>query len=51
MEKIYYEKEVLVSKTYFYSEKEALWEGSSVMEKKYFLTRKLQFFSVKEVLL
>ena len=31
--KNYYEKEVLVSKTYFYYEKEASWEGSSVMEK------------------
>ena len=30
------EKEVLVSKTYFYYEKEVLWEGSSVMEKKFF---------------
>ena len=36
MEKNYYEKKVLVSKLYFYCEKEALWEGSSVMEKNFF---------------
>ena len=53
--KIYYE-EVLVSKTYFYYQKEALWEGSSVMEKKFFSYKeasvwKRNFFSVKEVLL
>ena len=56
MEKVYYEKEVLVSKTYFYYEKEALWEGSSVMEKKFFSYKeasvwKRSFFSVKQVLL
>ena len=52
-EKIYYEKEVLASKTYFYYEKEALWKGSSVMEKilQGSFSMETEFFSVKEVLL
>ena len=54
METIYYEKELLVLKTYFYYEKEALWESSSVMDifsYKEASVWKRSSFSVKEVLL